>query len=753
MGIFKRRYLCLFAFLFMLSSLFSWFIPWNYSLILVFVFAALSIICFALSLFVHKYHVRLMTLFLCVFVIFISFLYSFFSVSIPRKYVSELDERMTVHCRIISKEQNYGGETEYHVKILRIGDEKVSIRGTLLLGFDSSLKAYDEIYGLSLIEEEGDPYALSDGRIVYLYMNDSEKCYFRPTSEAKKGLSLLFTDIGAEVLSDRLSDTISSFLISSFGDEIGSLASGFFTGDRDEIPTNVTRDFRRSGVSHLMAVSGSHIAILLGSVEILLRKLKVDKKIRCTAVILIGIAFLFATGFAPSAIRSALMLLFVYISFFIYEENDSLTSLFVSISVILIIFPFAVVDLGLWMSFIATLGLLTAYPVFEQRIPYPRKLKQPLKGTVLVFRETLLIALMTIISNAYLLPISWYFFGELSLVSVPCNIVLSPLSTVFMISIPIYIAVSAIPVIGNIIGSFLEFVGEIILFTVRFCSGLDTAVISLRYGFCAVIVVAFTISMIVFLIIELKRKYLIAMPSVISAVAFTVCILFSEIFLSAPKLTYINDSDSNEIISIKEGSEISFCDNSGGTSYLYRRIKEEMDLTYATEIDSYILTHYHESHIALMKKLLNTEVVRRIVLPLPNNDEEHDISLAIKVIAEKNGTETVFYRVGSGIQMTDSVAMCVTRERYEEGIEVTFASDGSQILYTSSGRYSPNEDYKVTIIGGHDAEDSPINLVGISTDHILVHSKNGIDRIENTDKSGFFLPKVIGNLYKATYLI
>ena len=114
-----------------------------------------------------------------------------------------------------------------------------------------------------------------------------------------------------------IADKISGVLVSLLGEEKGVLALGFFTGERSDLPAYIVRDFRRSGLSHIMAVSGSHIAILLGSIEVLLRRLFVPKGARCAVVSVCGLLFILITGFSLSGIRSVLMLYAVYLAYLI----------------------------------------------------------------------------------------------------------------------------------------------------------------------------------------------------------------------------------------------------------------------------------------------------------------------------------------------------------------------------------------------------------------------------------------------------
>ena len=137
------------------------------------------------------------------------------------------------------------------------------------------------------------------------------------------------------------------------------LPSALLLGDRTALSPTLRRDFSRAGVSHLLAVSGLHLTLLFGMLALLLRFLRLPRRVRAVLLTLAAAGYLALLGFPPSATRAAVMLGFVYLSWLCAASADPLTSLGLAGALILGISPCAVVDAGFWMSFSATLGLLT----------------------------------------------------------------------------------------------------------------------------------------------------------------------------------------------------------------------------------------------------------------------------------------------------------------------------------------------------------------------------------------------------------
>ncbi len=702
MELFSRRPLCLFCCLFLLFSAVAVELsPKTVIIIAISVLSGALLVCL-LSFLLRGAHVPLTTAWLCLLVSGLALLQSFFFVGLPQAKAEKYTGNRLVHCYVVDKEYTSSQEESYYVKLKSIDGSSESIKATVVSSFRLNLDAGDEIYGLAYLSDNVDKYDISKGRLLTAYMEDSTKCYVRHTSEGMKWYSFLTADSGIEILSNKLTDNLRNLLTEQLGDRHGALAMGFFTGDREVMPADITRDFRRSGVSHLMAVSGSHIAILLGGMDLLLRKLSVDKKYRCITVALFGVAFLFVAGFSLSAVRSVFMLYSVYLAFFFYGDNDSLTSLFVSVALIVLIAPFSIADLGLLMSFLATLGLLTVYPVFEGKLPYPKKRKSKLlRNTLILLRRALLLMLMTVVANAFLLPVMWLYFGELSLVSILTNLLITPMSTAFMLTVPIFVLLCKLPLVGYVLRLAVSIIAEGIIRLVNTCLRLPYATVSLKYTFCTVIILLFTVSMLVLLCVRLKHKMLIGLPLGVAVIAFTVCFLVNSLCFSKPTVTYIG-SNSDDLAVVSEGSQLAVCDISSGGYYPYLSMLLELKASNATELQSLTLTHYHSGHSRTVQMLSKQTVIRQLYLPTPQSEEEQIYAKEIWHTATENGTKVSFYKSGERIKLTNNVVSDVYfGDTHKKGSIVTFVSPKATAAYTSGEYNSYSIDSKEVFEGYH----------------------------------------------------
>lgn len=159
-----------------------------------------------------------------------------------------------------------------------------------------------------------------------------------------------------------LPEKINAFLADRFDKSIGGdeadFAGAIFLGNRERVSQKIKLAFRRSGTSHLLALSGLHLSVLAAGLEFSLKAVHVKKKIRIAVSIFATVAFAVVTGLSASVLRSAIMLVIYFAAQLAGEEKDSLTSLFASLALIITFRRYAVWDVGLWMSFSATLGLV-----------------------------------------------------------------------------------------------------------------------------------------------------------------------------------------------------------------------------------------------------------------------------------------------------------------------------------------------------------------------------------------------------------
>ena len=132
-------------------------------------------------------------------------------------------------------------------------------------------------------------------------------------------------------------------------------ANGMLLGDRSAMSYTSYAAYKRSGLMHLLCVSGLHVGVVAGAVLFLLRgKRRLPRFLAAAAFLLLYTAL---TGFSVSSLRAALMLLLTTLTTQLGRQKDTLSALSLSFSLLLLVNPAYLDDLGFQLSFSSVLGL------------------------------------------------------------------------------------------------------------------------------------------------------------------------------------------------------------------------------------------------------------------------------------------------------------------------------------------------------------------------------------------------------------
>ena len=201
-------------------------------------------------------------------------------------------------------------------------------------------------------------------------------------------------------------------------DRVGGLLVGFVTGDTRLLPEADRAAMRTTSLTHLTAVSGSNVAIVVGGVVGLLSLLRAGAGTRRLAVALVVPWFAYVTRFEPSVLRAGTMAALLLVAGASGRVRDARHALVVAVLVLVLVDPMLAGSLGLLLSATATAGVLVLAPIVRRRLPdrLPRRVAD--------------LAAITLGAQVAVVPVVLASFGELSLASVPANLVAVPAAMV-----------------------------------------------------------------------------------------------------------------------------------------------------------------------------------------------------------------------------------------------------------------------------------------------------------------------------------
>jgi competence protein ComEC len=198
---------------------------------------------------------------------------------------------------------------------------------------------------------------------------------------------------------------------------VGGLLAGFVTGDTRLLPDADAEAMRATGLTHLTAVSGTHVAILVGGVLGACALLRVGARGRRRVLLVVLVAFAFLTRFEPSVLRAGTMGLVVLLAGARGLPRDARHGLAGAVLLLVLLDPMLAGSLGLLLSASAAAGVLLIAPVVRDRLHrVPRRLAEVLG--------------VTIGAQVAVVPLLLTTFGEVPLASVPANVVAVPAAAV-----------------------------------------------------------------------------------------------------------------------------------------------------------------------------------------------------------------------------------------------------------------------------------------------------------------------------------
>lgn len=217
-------------------------------------------------------------------------------------------------------------------------------------------------------------------------------------------------------------------------------------GDASFVDSETRQVFSEAGIAHILAISGLHIGIILTIITLLLRPLDYlrVRHLRIIFSILAIIGVLYITGSSPSAVRSAIMSIFVMVALMAHRESDSLNSLCAAAIIILLISPNSIHDVGFQLSFTAVFMIVVFMTKLNRISPRQRV-------AFAIASSLLTIALANIGCSI----ISAYYFHTLPVLSLLSNLIIIPL-------LPFFIGLSIFFLVFSAMGIDVSEVGQLL---------------------------------------------------------------------------------------------------------------------------------------------------------------------------------------------------------------------------------------------------------------------------------------------------
>ncbi len=419
-------------------------------------------------------------------------------------------------------------------------------------------------------------------------------------------------------------------------------------GDKALISSDEYNTYQNNGTSHLLAVSGSHITVILLVLSFFLKKSKEVPKLIIISLILLFFAFV--TNNAPAVNRAIYFFIINRINKLGNLKLSNIQVLFITAFILLLLEPFTLYDLGFIYSFCISLGIMY----------YSDKLN----GNI--FIVTLKVS---IIAFLFSLPISSYINYEINISSILINLIFVPWISyiVFPASIITFIFPIFNPILNILLSitNVLNNIGEFISIFINIPK--------------MPLIIAFVL-FILLLLMKNNKKYLYVIIIILGLIKL------SPLINSSYEIYYldINQGDSAIIITPHK-RDVIMIDTGGKITYEVEDWKKG-NKTYnlsdntikflkskgITKIDYLITTHGDYDHLGEAQNIVNKLTVKNVIF---NNDTYNALELElIDVLNDKN---IKYYQNIKTLNITNNTIYFLNDNLYDN------ENNNSNILYFS----------------------------------------------------------------------
>src|SRR6056297_67146 len=441
-------------------------------------------------------------------------------------------------------------------------------------------------------------------------------------------------------------------------------------GDTSLLSEEQEQSIGMSGLSHLFAVSGLHIAILYGFLIKLSEFIRLKNRwFKSVAVLSLLFGFISITGFPVSAVRAFLFIAVLELSRIAKRKYDLLNSLLIAALIVLTLNPYQIYSPGFQLSFGAVASIHFIYPAIRK---WNNSQNMVVKAFMISFAVQIGIA-----------PIIILHFNYISIVSIIANVPAVILMgmwqpVLYIFAIAVYFAIPFIPLalafpVDLAMAALDWFSGAAAGFSWAYIELPSMGEKAIGIYYCACIL----------FVLQSKKDVLIGAERMKRAAAVIMAIIViaavPSIAIGKERIEIIFfDVGQGDCILIRTKNDRKILVDSGSSD---KNIDDILLKNGIGQIDLAVLTHYHEDHYGGFIELAEKGRINTLLLK-EKAWENENIKNDLEVKMSENGNSVICAKAGQCIEM-DGLAIkilnvCKTKE--ETGFHSTENDDSIVLL-------------------------------------------------------------------------
>lgn len=253
----------------------------------------------------------------------------------------------------------------------------------------------------------------------------------------------------------------------------GPLVKALLTGDKSDLPKEITGIFRDSGASHILALSGLHLGVLY----ILLARLTAPlgnspwiRRLRYSLIIVAALFYSIMTGATPSIIRAFLFITINETAKLLGRKREPVRVLLAALTIQLALKPDVITSVAFQLSYMAMAGIFLLFPTLDRIYPAPNGSKLSRFNPL---RKIWSAAILSISCQVFTGPLAWYYFHTFPKYFILTNLVALPLTSAIMTLSVATIALSFLGICPEPLVILNDHAIQALVFCLEIISGMD----------------------------------------------------------------------------------------------------------------------------------------------------------------------------------------------------------------------------------------------------------------------------------------
>lgn len=227
-----------------------------------------------------------------------------------------------------------------------------------------------------------------------------------------------------------------------------SLVNGILFGQSDYLPQDLKDNLKVTGIYHIISISGFNVSIIFTTI-FLVTKILFNRRISILISLAIVILFMYLIGIDNlPVVRATIMLLYTYTGLYLGTKVNTFTSLLISTTLLLVIYPYYILNISLLLSTFATFGIL-----LTGRLSLPYLKLNIIKGLI----DDLKVSLSAIAGTSF---ITYLSFGNINFTGIITNFFVLPFIPLIMFFGALLIILQSLKI------SLAEYLIEVIIHTI-----------------------------------------------------------------------------------------------------------------------------------------------------------------------------------------------------------------------------------------------------------------------------------------------